>query len=242
MRCSVWQITSEECIELVGRYAHPADARRVLRTAIQRGAAFDDDGELLDERGLKNVALARIESRVAAWLATELAPEAPTMPAPPEVCPSPTLPPPATVPAPTTEPAGLFDGPPEIVRDLRTPVLYALPGRRVDELATLRARVAELEAIAAEASRTADAAARVAEALALRLSTAEATAEAATAALTHALAHNDRLSGDLRRQSNSPRVVAELARTEAAPRKVRLAPKPTHPIAALKEHLRRRSR
>jgi predicted nucleic acid-binding protein len=81
-RWSVWQIGRGGAPERVGTYTSGADARRVLRSAIPRGAAVDPDAEVSEARGVSPAHVTAIEAAAEAWLATA---EAPTMPAPPEV-------------------------------------------------------------------------------------------------------------------------------------------------------------
>lgn len=108
---------------------------------------------------------------------------------------------------------------------------------RVTELETLSRRAAELEAIAVEASRAADAAGARAQRLALELAAVNATAQSALAALARETARADGLAADLARRDNSPRVLAAVAA-----RRVRVAaPRAQHPMAAIADHLRRRA-
>lgn len=75
---SVWQIGRGGAVERVGSYTSGADARRVLRSSILRGAAVDPDGEVNEARGISPAHVTAIEAAADEWLATA----APTMPAP----------------------------------------------------------------------------------------------------------------------------------------------------------------
>lgn len=77
---TVWQIDRAGRPERVGSYAHGADARRVLRASITRGAVVDPEGEVDEARGVASRDVTAIEHAAEAWLAT-----APTAPAPAEV-------------------------------------------------------------------------------------------------------------------------------------------------------------
>ncbi|MEZ4395151.1 MAG: hypothetical protein R3A48_29070 [Polyangiales bacterium] len=238
MSCTVWQL-ARGGIERVGRFEHPGDAKRVLRTTIQRGAAFDADGEVLDSRGLERGELAALERHVGAWLSAPA--PAPTLPAP-----SPEAPLPVAFEPPVVDDApmqSLFDGAPEIAQDLRTQCCAeaAETGAEAAELRRERnesralltaaeARIDELEGqLLAEAMHppTQRLAADLAEAN-RRAIAAEESARKAVEELARAVARADQLEADLARRGNSPRVVRIIA--------------PAHPIAALQEHLQRRAR
>lgn len=77
MSCTVWRL-ARGAFERVGAFAHPSDAKRLLRTTIQRGAAIDGDGEVIDSRGLERSELAALERAVAEWLAAPAPPPAVT--------------------------------------------------------------------------------------------------------------------------------------------------------------------
>lgn len=77
---TVWQIDRAGRPERVGSYPSGADARRVLRAAITRGAVVDPEGEVSEARGIAPRDVAAIEDAAAAWLASATAS---TMPEPP---------------------------------------------------------------------------------------------------------------------------------------------------------------
>lgn len=87
---TVWQIARDGAPERVGSYPSGADARRVLRASITRGATVDPEGEVDEARGVAPRDVTAIERAAEAWLASATAPT-PTVPAPAEVIEIPAL-------------------------------------------------------------------------------------------------------------------------------------------------------
>lgn len=151
-RWSVWQIGRGGAPERVGTYTSGADARRVLRSAIPRGAAVDPDGEVSEARGVSPAHVTAIEAAAEAWLATA---EAPTMPAPPEVIeiPEPEGPLPVAFEPPVVEPPVRSYA--ERVEDLRAEIARGRPSADLEHLRAMLADETASRALAEQQRDTA---------------------------------------------------------------------------------------
>lgn len=175
MSWSVWQIDRAGRPERVGSYLTGADARRVLRTAVTRGAAVDPEGVIDDgdDRGISTMQCRMIETAAEAWLATATAPTVPApaavveIPAAPEDIEPVSMGAATEVPAPVEASLPVAFEPPVIepaprsyaerVEDLRAEIARGRPSADLEHLrvqlaaATSRAAAAE-EALAAAAA------------------------------------------------------------------------------------------
>lgn len=243
-RWSVWQIGRGGAPERVGTYASGADARRVLRSAIPRGAAVDPDGEVNEARGISPAHVTAIEAAADEWLCAAAVVSAPTQdvveiteplgiireeavePDAPAVGIGATTesPLPVSFEPPVVEPAPLSFA--ERAADLRAEIARGIPSADIEhlrvQLADANARAVAAEEATAQMQAVLDGVRATTAALDTRAERAE--------------AERDALAASLRERSEQ----LDTARRTIAALRAELAAVSTHPVVRINAPTRRR--